>query len=228
MVKQLKLTQHQAIITLSASNKTTMPSHKLLEISDDLSRQGFSINHDFLSNYLVESLAIRARLLENKALMRKAVTGSKNTPKDFTIRGDNIHWIEKAQASKPDLDYLDIMAELQNVLNQELFLGLFEFETHFAIYPAGAGYQKHLDQLVGKEERKVSCILYLNDHWKEEDGGQLRLYLEKDDPEKFIDILPQGGTLVIFLSADFLHEVLPAKRNRISITGWFRSRALDQ
>jgi len=29
---------------------------------------------------------------------------------------------------------------------------------------------------------------------------------------------------VIFLSARFAHEVLPAKRERLSIAGWFKSR----
>lgn len=30
------------------------------------------------------------------------------------------------------------------------------------------------------------------------------------------------GTLVVFLSEEFEHEVLPAKRDRYSIAGWFR------
>jgi len=35
---------------------------------------------------------------------------------------------------------------------------------------------------------------------------------------------PTGGTLVLFLSERFAHEVLPAKRERLSLTGWFKSR----
>jgi SM-20-related protein len=31
--------------------------------------------------------------------------------------------------------------------------------------------------------------------------------------------------LVTFLSARFLHEVLPARRDRFSLTGWLLSRA---
>ncbi|HQR51332.1 MAG TPA: 2OG-Fe(II) oxygenase [Methylophilaceae bacterium] len=38
------------------------------------------------------------------------------------------------------------------------------------------------------------------------------------------DVLPQGGTLMTFLSDRFWHEVLPASRERMSVTGWFRTR----
>ncbi|HEY8085443.1 MAG TPA: 2OG-Fe(II) oxygenase [Methylophilaceae bacterium] len=39
-----------------------------------------------------------------------------------------------------------------------------------------------------------------------------------------MDISPQGGTLVVFFSDQFWHEVLPAKRDRFSIAGWFKNR----
>ena len=35
------------------------------------------------------------------------------------------------------------------------------------------------------------------------------------------DVLPQGGRLVAFLSDRFEHEVLPARRDRLSFTGWY-------
>ena len=58
------------------------------------------------------------------------------------------------------------------------------------------------------------------------DGGQLRLYT---DPAKgaagpFLDVFPQAGTVVIFRSADFWHEVMPSARVRLSLTGWLRGR----
>ena len=63
--------------------------------------------------------------------------------------------------------------------------------------------------------------MYLNDGWQAEDGGQLRLYLADGQVR---DVLPEAGTLVVFLSADIPHEVLPASRDRLSLTGWFRRR----
>ena len=38
------------------------------------------------------------------------------------------------------------------------------------------------------------------------------------------DVLPVAGTLVCFLSDRFDHEVLPATRERLALTGWFRRR----
>lgn len=53
-----------------------------------------------------------------------------------------------------------------------------------------------------------------------EHGGALRLHL----PQRQVDIQPTGGSLVVFMSAGTEHEVLPASRDRLSLTGWFRRR----
>jgi len=100
------------------------------------------------------------------------------------------------------------------------------FEAHLAIYPPGTYYHRHIDQFIGIGTRRVTCTLYLNEDWQAADGGQLRIYTDPDDPQYGEDILPLGGTLVTFLSARFLHEVLPARRSRMSITGWFRTREI--
>jgi SM-20-related protein len=116
---------------------------------------------------------------------------------------------------------------LRLALNRALQLGLFDFESHFAAYPPGAGYRRHLDRFADHARfaseggRVLSCVLYLNRRWRPEDGGQLRLY-RPDAPA--LDIPPQGGTLVVFLSDGFEHEVLPARRERLSLAGWFCRR----
>jgi SM-20-related protein len=38
-------------------------------------------------------------------------------------------------------------------------------------------------------------------------------------------VTPQGGTLAAFLSQRFEHEVRAARRERVSLTGWFRRRS---
>ena len=116
------------------------------------------------------------------------------------------------------------MERLRHVLNRVLMLGLFDFEGHLAVYPPGTYYRKHLDQFKGVGLRTVTCVLYLNRDWSEEDGGQLRIYTDPEDQGRYQEITPRGGTLVTFLSARFLHEVLPARRERISVAGWFRRR----
>ena len=138
-----------------------------------------------------------------------------------SIRGDKIQWLEEGQSAAVDR-YLSLMEQLRLGLNQTLFLGLTEFESHFAMYPSGAFYQKHLDRFRDDDRRVVSCIAYLNEDWLPEQGGELRMYL---DNECIHDVLPQAGTLIVFMSAQWPHEVLPATRDRLSITGWFLRRA---
>ena len=198
------------------------PSH-LTQIIQDIQQQGYAIVDDLMGTATVRALANHAQTLKSEGLMHKATTGQSKTLSE--LRGDFIHWIDSASASPIEQDYLKAMDTLQQALNQAFYLGLFELESHFAIYPAGAGYHKHLDQFIGKEERKITGILYLNEDWQEADGGQLRMYMDTKETAEFIDILPQGGRLVVFVSSDFLHEVLPAKRERIAITGWFRTRS---
>ena len=101
-------------------------------------------------------------------------------------------------------------------------LGLFSFEGHYAIYPPGGGYARHKDRFRDDDARVLSCVAYLNDEWRACDGGALRIHRDAAPP---LDVLPRGGTLVAFLSERFDHEVLPAARERCSVTGWFRRRA---
>ena len=63
--------------------------------------------------------------------------------------------------------------------------------------------------------------MYLNEDWTSADGGALRMY----DDERVREVLPVAGTLVCFLSDRFEHEVLPATRERLAVTGWIRRRA---
>jgi SM-20-related protein len=121
--------------------------------------------------------------------------------------------------------YWTQLEQLRLAVNQMLFLGLYELEAHLAVYPPGTYYRKHLDQFRGIGARTLSCVLYLNDDWLEQDGGALRIYTEPEAPERSVAVLPKGGRLVSFFSARFLHEVEPAQRERFSLTGWFKRRS---
>ena len=85
-----------------------------------------------------------------------------------------------------------------------------------------AAYARHLDRFRDNDARVLSSVLYLNADWQADDGGALRLHLS-DGP---LDVTPTGGTLALFLSADVEHEVLPARRERLSVAGWFRRREM--
>jgi SM-20-related protein len=138
---------------------------------------------------------------------------------DARVRSDEILWLESV--SDAAAAYLACMERLRTALNERLFLGLFDYECHYAHYRPGAAYQTHLDAFAGARSRVLSTVFYLNDDWYAEDGGELVLYAP-DDHRTLQKILPQGNRLVVFLSERFPHEVRPAQRDRYSVAGWFR------
>lgn len=194
-------------------------------ITSCIAEQGYVIIDDYFSSEFIAALANLAKTKFDKQEMAQAGTG-KQAATNANIRGDSIHWLDENNNELAIQQYFLQMQNLKTLMNQHFYMGLASLETHLAIYPAGAKYQKHLDQFSVQHAnafntRKLSSILYLNEDWLPQHGGELRLYI---DETKWLDILPKGGRLVLFLSAEFWHEVLPAKRERLSLTGWFRTR----
>ncbi|AXA27699.1 MULTISPECIES: 2OG-Fe(II) oxygenase [Pseudomonas] len=203
----------------------TSPEHPLLStIVDDLATRGWSQQALFLPLELADALAAECRRRHAEGELNPAGVG-RGAAQEVreAIRGDQIQWIDPGQAEACDR-YLELMDNLRQAINQGLFLGLEDFECHFALYPPGAFYRRHLDRFRDDDRRMVSVVLYLNERWQPEDGGQLRMFLA-DDVEH--DVQPEAGSLVVFLSGEVPHEVLPANRERLSLTGWFRRRGND-
>lgn len=192
-------------------------------IADQVAANGYAVVPDFLSADETRALVHDLRQLQAKGEMRSAGIG-KDAELSQSVRGDFIHWLDEVTSSPAQREYLQRLEDLRLAFNQTLYLGLFEFEGHFASYPPGAFYRKHLDQFQHNGQRALSCILYLNEAWQDSDGGQLRLYLDESGEGEYLDIAPTGGALVVFLSARYWHEVLPATRERLSLTGWYRTR----
>lgn len=136
------------------------------------------------------------------------------------IRGDFTCWLG-APLLPAELRLMESLEQLRLRLNQEAFLGLFELELHYAAYPPSAGYARHVDQPRGKNRRQVSVVLYLNQDWDPDDGGELRIFGADDD---YREVQPIGGRLVCFLTANREHCVMPTLRERLSISGWFGTR----
>ena len=137
------------------------------------------------------------------------------------IRSDSICWfLDEPTATQRDLQ--QAFERLRQTLNVQAYLGLVEVECHFARYGAGDSYAKHLDRFRSDDRRVVSAVLYLNERWRAEDGGELRLFPPDGDA---VQIRPHAGTLVVFLSDRVAHEVLPVRRERWSVAAWFRRRS---
>jgi SM-20-related protein len=207
---------------------------KYSQIASELRHSGWCVSDNFLSADHVKALADESWALWRSGLFRHARVGTgKARELRPEVRRDDVLWLENNRLTPMQQRYFDEMEQLRLEINRTLFLGLFEFEAHLAVYPTGAYYRRHLDQFRrakpcperSRGSRIVSCLLYLNTDWQETDDGQLRLYLSENDNERYVDIFPHGGALVVFLSAQFYHEVLPTKRERLSLTGWFKTRA---
>ncbi|MCP5539353.1 MAG: 2OG-Fe(II) oxygenase [Akkermansiaceae bacterium] len=211
-----------------AETSSLSPSSSSFDpIVNALAAEGFAVVPHFLDPALVRALREESAALREEGAFRRAAVGRGTARKRRAeIRSDRIFWLEVPRLTPAQAAYWGRMEGLRLELNRALFLGLFELEAHLACYPEGAFYLPHLDRHTGSQARVVSVIAYLNDDWREADGGQLRLYTDRragiEGP--FRDFLPEAGTLAVFLSAEFWHEVLPARRERHSLTGWFRRR----
>jgi len=192
---------------------------------DDLERKGWSVAAGWLSPELVTSLAGEVRRERAAGAFRSAGVGRERHVAT-AVRGDEILWLDQGSASEAQSVVLGRLERLREALNRELQLGAVDLELHFAVYPAGAAYATHVDRFRDADSRVLSLVLYLNETWSEADGGALRLYLGAEP--QFIDVVPHGGTLVVFLSDRFPHEVLPARRERLSLAGWFCRRAIER
>jgi len=188
------------------------------KIANALATDGYIIFNEILDTDLLEGLIKRIYSLDN--LDEAKVGRGAQRQKVETIRSDKTLWLEGEEESEKA--YLSWMESLRVAMNQELYMGLDDYEAHFAHYERGAFYQKHVDVLRGSNKRLLTTVFYLTENWQEEDGGELLIYAEAGEAvlEK---VPPRMGTMVIFLSDKFPHEVLPSIKDRYSIAGWFRS-----
>ena len=193
-------------------------------VADGLADHGYAVIDQFLSQQEVDAiLQIEEFQSEGTGFKKAGIGNSKSLQIQEAVRGDYIQWLEKKNSPVSIQTYLNRLEELVTFLNQALFLSLKDVEVHMTVYPAGSFYKRHLDQFKQDDHRKLSVICYLNNDWKEEQGGQLRMYL----PDRSLDVLPTAGRLVIFRSDQIEHEVLPATRSRLSITGWILDQLVE-
>lgn len=193
-------------------------------IADELAEHGYAIADQFLSQTEVNAILSAEEFEKRTERFKKAGIGQREQVRiNESIRGDYIQWIDKASAPPAISVYFMRLDKLMGYLNQTLFLSLKDYEVHMTRYPVGSFYKRHIDQFKRDDHRKLSIICYLNSDWQEENGGQLRIYL----PQGPLDILPVAGRVVCFCSDELEHEVLPATRERLSLTGWMLDQLVD-
>ncbi|MBC9796743.1 2OG-Fe(II) oxygenase [Sinomicrobium weinanense] len=193
-------------------------------IADLLERQ-YSIVEDFFP--AGDVIALRHALLDKyeEDRFKKAAIGNRvNEVIEKTVRGDFILWLNEACANTAEELFFSKINHFVSYLNKTCFLGILHKEFHYAIYPKGTFYKRHLDTFQNDDRRKLSMVFYLNEeNWQPEYGGELVLYKEEHGKECPVTIYPYPGRMVIFESQVLEHEVRPVERERLSITGWLKT-----
>jgi SM-20-related protein len=197
--------------------------NKIFEpIIEGLSANGYVVCDDFLSKVevagLMESFTTR---YESGSFKEAGVGKSVEVSKSSLVRGDEILWLESDSLVPAERVLIDKNQIFIDYINQTCFLGIKGSEIHFAKYGVGKFYRRHRDTFQTQKGRVLSVIVYLNNLWVPEDGGNLIIYTEKDSVETAITIAPLAGRLVCFESEKLEHEVTETFKDRYSVTGWF-------
>ena len=191
------------------------------QLIERLRADGIAVRDGFLNASQVKALIECSAARRERGEFAPARIGAGSSlQRRADIRGDSICWLQEPLIPA-ERALIELMETTRRRLNQELYLGLYDLEQHYACYPAASGYARHVDQPSGRASRRLSSIVYLNEDWHEADGGMLRC---RADGGGFREIEPMGGRLVVFLTEGREHEVLPTSRERLSITGWFLGR----
>lgn len=196
-----------------------LPEDRAERICDDLQQQGYSIQLGCLPADILNALQEQIMTLDEREFFRAGIGRNNQHHTNDFVRSDEVCWM--TGETPPGAAWLVWAETLRVAINRRLFMGLFSFESHYAWYRAGAYYKRHYDAFRGQTNRVLSVVAYLNSDWCADDGGELVLYKDGLDREG-LRVTPLAGTVVVFLSEEFPHEVLPARRDRFSIAGWYR------
>ncbi|TXB67137.1 2OG-Fe(II) oxygenase [Vicingus serpentipes] len=187
-------------------------------ISAGIIEKGYAVVDNLLPESELQLIKERFEELQQEDEFLKAGIGKQiHFTIDNTVRGDFIRWIDTKDQSAPVYKLYEYVNELVQNLNRTCFLGIKDYETHYAYYPKGKGYKMHRDRFKTNPHRIVSFVFYLNENWHDGDGGELVLYNEEKQPIE--TLAPKENRLAVFLS-ETLHEVKECNSERRSITGW--------
>lgn len=189
------------------------------EIAQALRDKGYIILPQALPVEVLQALLAYYQSIDEAEFKAAGIGREQQHQENISIRSDEIYWLDKQHSAIQA--YFSWMENLRQGLNRRLFLGLFDYECHYAHFAAGSFYKTHLDAFRGQRNRVVTSVLYLNPEWSAADGGELILYSE-DGSERLETLLPYFGTMIVFLSEEFPHEVAISHKSRHSLTGWFR------
>ncbi len=202
---------------MTSEEQAYYPTTQWNEWLDKLAANDYLIVDDFISSsFFRKTQEYFGSLLEESEFSKAAIGKSDKRQIESSIRGDFIYWLDKEKDAEIS-ELFVLFDELVTHIRQYLFLGISDYEFHFALYPPQTRYEKHIDQFQGKRNRVISVLIYLNEDWQNGDGGQLKIY-QSDGNDILVE--PRAKRLVMFKSDTVEHEVLLTNKNRKSLTGW--------
>lgn len=155
-------------------------------------------------------------------------------------RSDLMRWVNPAKAERctglsdvlSQLDALVAALQHEPALIDEWTPGrsLRRHEIQVTCFPGdGSHFARHVDngsepitacaRIHGRKGRRLTAIVYANDHWQPKDGGALRLY---PDGGEVVDVQPLANRMCIFFSdCRTPHEVMPTFADRYALSLWY-------
>ncbi len=197
-------------------------SKQFEQLIQGLIDRGYGCCDDFLLPKTLTGLRANIATLNDSGKLKQAGVGNKMVfHEDKLVRSDKMNWIEHDSANTHEKEYLSKIWRFIHYLNNTCFASIKNFESHYASYGVGNFYKRHIDQFKTEKGRKYSVVLYLNQDWKQDDGGMLALYPKMAGQ---VNVLPIEGRMVFFRSDEMEHEVRPSTtRERRSIAGWLKN-----
>lgn len=192
---------------------------------DELSDHRFVVIDDFLSPGLFDR--VMKHFNENKSKFSPAAIGpayDRIIKRD--IRSDLTWWLDRKRDTEL-IEFWDLVDETIFMFNRFCYLSLSGYEFHYAQYPPGGHYEKHIDQFQQRNNRVISMVIYLNEDWQEGDGGELEIFISD---KSSVLVKPLARRCVLFKSAEVPHAVRTSLTDRRSLTGWllYQPSALGQ
>lgn len=194
--------------------------NKFEEIITSFLEKRVGISNEFLDDNLAGNLRnILLAHCEKENLRLAGIGNNHLLDKNESIRRDKIFWLEKSTSNPHEQRFFLLIDEFVEYLNRSCFTGIKSYEFHYALYEKGTFYKRHIDQFKSDDSRVFSVIMYLNEGWTLNDGGELKIYINETSEI----IAPINKKCVFFKSNELEHEVLMSHTNRMSITGWLKT-----
>ncbi|TMW56805.1 hypothetical protein Poli38472_006815 [Pythium oligandrum] len=202
-------------------------------IQNGLKNDGFCVLKGFAGDEVARLMREESERLYEEGYMFPSKSTDEHgremvKPNVFATELDGHEW----ELAPTILDYTrSVVLQAPVVLNHmfpHLKMSQRTYGTKLAVsLGGGSKYPKHCDNSGLPDQRKVTMVYYLNPHWDESQGGELRIYTK----DKGIQVVPPvADTLAMFWSDQVVHDVLPTlsdtyekDQRRYALTLWLVS-----